>query len=121
MDLIAAAVLKVLGEPVIRLIVKHWREIFNWVKRIFEGIKEIFMTIGAGLYYALSAYVELLTADLAAFRNKVLYPENDYYVEEIRERRIDAGLLPDWARRNAVLGQENEVTNDVRRELRLEH
>ena len=108
MDLLTNAVLGVLGSAVVELAVKHWRDVFKWVKDIFNGIKDVFGRFGKGIYYALKAYVELLSSKVASFRNRLLYRENHEFIEEIRERRVQVDTLPDWARRNAVIGQ-NEL------------
>ena len=117
---IASKVIEVLGDPLVKLVLRNWREILSWFKKIFLGIIDIFTTSGAGLYYAVNAYIELLGEKLATLRNKVLYQEDYYYVEEIRESDVDVDQLPPWARQRAALGEESEITNEVRRELGLE-
>lgn len=120
MDPITQAVLGVLATVICKVLLKSWRAISNWFKEIINKILDVFERKAPDVYYAIGNYVEMLNERTAAFRSKVLFEENNYYVEEVRENYLRESNLPSWVRAKIAVGMpETDITDEVREELQL--
>ena len=100
-------------------VVANWKSIVKWFKDFVTALIGLFQTALKGIAHAAAAFIETAREGFANINHKLYYEEDNHYVEEIRVRQIPENELPDWAKRKLNTRREQDISNEVERELRL--
>ena len=100
------------------LVVAFWDEIVDWLKKLVNGLRNMFSTLKQKIAHAAGAFIERVEKKLAAIRHKLYYQEQGEWVEETTTRKIEESEIPESIRRK-IRNYETEVTDEVEQELQL--
>jgi len=101
------------------LVVAYWADIVNWLKDFIPKVKKFFQDLPQRIAHAAAIFIQRIQNGMVAIRHKLYYKEEGSWVEETTTRKVNESEVPPFIR-NKVRNQEEEITDEMEQELKME-